>query len=225
MTIKNWPDDSRPREKLIKQGSASLSDAELLAIFIRNGLKGQTALDISHELFIQFGSWNNIIQADRATLCKTPGLGIAKYVELQAVSEVNRRCAKEMLIATDVLKDTHATHKYLLSKMKDYRREVFACLFLNSANHLIVFQELFYGTVNMASVHPREVVKAALECNAVGAIAVHNHPSGNIKPSKADISVTEQLKKALELVEVCLLDHVIIGKGSDVTSFREQGLL
>lgn len=225
MTIKEWPHDERPREKLLKQGAESLSDAELMAIFIRNGVKGQTALDVSHELFIQFGNWNNIMLADRKLLCKIPGLGLAKYVELQAMNEVVRRYAKERLIARDVLKDTQSTYRYLVAKMKNYHREVFACLFLNSANHLIAFQELFYGTVNMTNVHPREVVKAALECNAVGIIAVHNHPSGQVIPSEADIQVTFHLRKALALVEIRLLDHVIVGRGGAATSFIEQGLL
>jgi DNA repair protein RadC len=225
MTIKEWPRDERPREKLLKQGAATLSDAELMAIFIRNGFKGQTALDISHELFIQFRNWSNIMLADKKLFCDIPGLGLAKYVELQAVNEVARRCAKEPLMVNDVLKDTQATYRYLMAKMKNYRREVFACLFLNSANHLITFQELFYGTINMTNIHPREVVKAALECNAVGMIAVHNHPSGQVMPSEADVHVTRHLKQALALVEIRLLDHVIVGKGGAVTSFIERGLL
>jgi DNA repair protein RadC len=230
MKIKEWPRDERPREKLLKHGAATLSDAELMAIIIRNGFKGrngfkQTALDISHELFIQLGSWNNIMTSDSKLFCEIPGLGITKYVELQTVNEIGRRCAKEPLTVNNVLKDTQATYRYLVAKMKDYRREVFACLFLNSAHHLISFQELFYGTVNMSSVHPREIVKAALECNAVGVIAVHNHPSGQVKPSEADIQVTYHLKQALALFEISLLDHVIIGKGGAVSSFIEQGLL
>jgi len=225
MTIKKWPLEARPREKLLKHGATTLSDAELLTIFLGSGVKGQTALDISHELFIRFKSWNNIMLADRELFCQTRGLGLAKYIELQAVNEVARRSAKETLMVSDVLKDTKATHHYLVAKMKDYRREVFACLFLNSANHLIAFQELFYGTVNMTNIHPREVIKAALDCNAVALIAVHNHPSGQVKPSEADIQVTYHLKQALELVEIRLLDHVIIGKGGKVTSFIEQGLL
>jgi DNA repair protein RadC len=163
--------------------------------------------------------------ADRKSFCEIPGLGLAKYVELQAVHEVGRRCAKEHLMVKDVLKDTKATYRYLIAKMKNYHREVFACLFLNSANHLIAFQELFYGTVNMTNVHPREVVKAALEYNAMGVIAVHNHPSGQVMPSEADMRVTCHLKQALELLEIRLLDHVIVGKGGAVTSFIEQGLL
>lgn len=225
MIIKNWPEEERPREKLLQYGAASLSDAELLAIFVRNGLKGQTALDISHEVFIQFGTWNNIMVTEQKKLCEIPGIGLAKYVELQAVNEVGIRCAKEPLLTKDVMKNTKDTYNYLVARMKNYKREVFGCLFLNNANQLISFQELFYGTVNMTSVHPREVVKAALDCNAVGAIAVHNHPSGETSPSHSDLQVTTQLKKALELVEVRLLDHVIVGKGGNVSSFLEQGLL
>ncbi len=225
MKIKDWPCPERPREKLLHHGAAFLSDAELLAIFIRNGLKGQTALDISHEVFIQFGTWNNIVSADRKQLCRIPGLGIAKYVELKAIDEVAKRCAKEPLIISDILKDTHATYRYLSTKMKHYKREVFACLFLNNANQLISFQELFYGTINVATIHIREVVKAALDCNAVGAIAVHNHPSGDTTPSHADITVTHRLKEALALVEVRLFDHIIIGKGNQVNSFLEKGLV
>lgn len=225
MAIKHWPYETRPREKLLREGAAHLSDAELMAIFVRNGSRGQSALDISYELFIQFGSWNNIMAADKKSFCKISGLGIAKYVELQAISEVSKRCAKEPLLVNDVLKDTQSTYRYLIAKMKDYQREIFACLFLNNANHLISFQELFYGTVNMTNVHPREVVKAALDCNAVGAIIVHNHPSGQLVPSEADIQVTHHLKQALNLVEVHLLDHIIVGRGGGALSFKEQNLL
>ena len=225
MAIKHWPREERPREKLLAYGASSLSDAELMAIFIRNGCKGQSALDISHELFIQFCTWNNIMVADREAFCKIPGLGLAKYIELQAVNEVGKRSAKEPLMVNDVFKNTQATYRYVVAKMKDYRREVFACLFLNSANHLLLFQELFYGTVNMANIHPREVVKAALDCNAVGVIAVHNHPSGDVTPSNADIQVTRYLKQALSLIEIRLLDHIIVGRGGKVNSFLECGMI
>jgi DNA repair protein RadC len=225
MSIKDWPDEIRPREKLLKYGPEALSDAELMAIFIRNGSRGQSALDISHELFIQLGSWNNILTVDQKVFCRIPGLGIAKYIELQAISEVNRRCAQEPLLKNNILKNTQATYRFLRAKMENYRREVFACLFLNNAYHLISFQELFYGTINMTNVHSREVVKAALDCNAVAVIAVHNHPSGQVVPSEADIHVTHYLKRALALMEINLLDHIIIGKGGATSSFKEQGLL
>ncbi len=178
MPIKDWPDEVRPREKLLKHGAESLSDAELMAIFIRNGSRSQSALDIGHELFIRFGGWNNILTLDKTLFCTIPGLGMAKYIELQAVSEMNRRCAQESLLNNNVLQNTQATYRFLAAKMKNYQREVFACLFLNNAYHLIAFKELFYGTVNTTNVHAREVVKAALHYNAVGVIAVHNHPSG-----------------------------------------------
>lgn len=225
MSIKNWPAGDRPREKLRMLGAAALSDAELLAIFIQTGIKGQTALDISREVFIQFGSWSNIVLADFETFCLVPGLGLAKYVMLQAAYEIGKRCAREPLMIQDVLQDTQATYRYLAAKMKDYKREVFACLFLNNANHLIEFEELFYGTVNLSTIHAREVVHAALNHNAVAVIAVHNHPSGVVTPSEADIRVTQCLKQALTPVEVQLLDHIIVGKGGAIASFAEQGLL
>lgn len=225
MSIKQWPVGDRPRERLLQQGASTLSDTELLAIFVQTGVKGQTALDISREVFIQFGSWAEMLATDCETFCQVPGLGMAKYVLLQAAYELGKRCAREPLMTHDVLKDTQATYRYLVAKMKDYKREVFACLFLNNANHLIKYQELFYGTVNLSTVHAREVVKAALDWNAVGLIAVHNHPSGIVYPSEADICVTQHLQKALEPVDIRLLDHVIVGKGGGIASFVEQGLL
>jgi DNA repair protein RadC len=225
MAIKDWPLDDRPREKLLAQGATHLSDAEILSIFIRTGMKGQSALDISRELFIQFGSWTSLMTTELKTFCQIPGLGMTKYVALQAACEVGRRYAQEPLQMRDVFSNARITYRFLSAKMKDYTREVFACLFLNNANHLIKFQELFYGTVNLSTVHPREIIKAALDEHAVAVIAVHNHPSGVVTPSPADIRVTQRLKQALSFVDIRLLDHIIVGKGGVITSFMEQGLL
>jgi DNA repair protein RadC len=225
MPIKDWPEGERPREKLLKQGAGSLSDAELLSIFVGSGTQGRSALDISRDAFIQHGSWNNLLSASPKAFCQTQGLGLTHYVKVQAAQEVGKRSLNEPMVVCDVLKNTPDVRRFVMARMKDYTREVFACLFLNSANHMVRFQELFYGTINAAAVYAREVVIAALHWGAVSVIIAHNHPSGVPTPSDADIHITQRLKKALETVDIRLLDHIIVGKGGASTSFFEQGLL
>ncbi|MGD8642530.1 MAG: DNA repair protein RadC [Gammaproteobacteria bacterium] len=222
MAIADWPVHERPREKMLLRGAGALSDAELLAIFLRTGVKGKSAVDLARELLIRFGSLRGLLEADRQTFCDSPGLGEAKYIQLQATVEMSRRYLAEKIQRGDALQNPDDTRQYLMAQMRDHRQEVFACLYLDNRHRVISFDEMFYGTINMASVHPREIVQRALKHNASAVILSHNHPSGVAEPSTADIELTKQLQKALALVEVRVLDHVVVGDGSSV-SFAERG--
>jgi DNA repair protein RadC len=224
MRITDWPADERPREKLLEQGADVLSDAELLAIFLRIGIKGKTAVDLAQDLLEDFGSLQALMQADYANFTKAKGLGAAKYAQLQAVLEMARRHTFEELDRGDVLSSPEATRAYLSQKLRHYQHEVFACLFLDNQHHILEFEELFSGTIDGASVYPREVVKKALQHNAAAIIFAHNHPSGVVEPSQADRHITDKLKQALSLVDIRVLDHFIIGDGQPY-SFAEHGLL
>lgn len=223
MAITNWPASERPREKLLLQGPASLSDAELLAIFLRTGVPGKTAVDLARELLTEYGSLRALLDTDKASFCRGKGLGLAKYVQLQAVLEMARRHLYERLKRSDVLRSPADTRTYVTARLRDYPHEVFACLFLDARHRVIAFEELFRGTIHSASVHPREVVKRALAHNAAAAIFAHNHPSGVAEPSRADEQLTRLLQQTLALVDVRVLDHLIVGDG--VVSFAERGLL
>lgn len=222
MAIVDWPTHERPREKMLLRGAEALSDAELLAIFLRTGTKGKTAVDLARELLIQFGSLRALLEADCQQFCRSPGLGEAKYTQLQATLEMSRRYLAEKMARGDALNNPADTHRFLMARMRDYRQEVFACLYLDNRHRVISFDEMFYGTINMASVHPREIVQRALKHNASAVILAHNHPSGIAEPSQADRDLTNQLQKALALVEVRVLDHVVVGDGTTV-SFAERG--
>ena len=224
MSITDWPKDERPREKMLLRGADALSDAELLAIFLRTGTKGKSAVDLARELLEQFGGLRSLLNADKKTFCSCIGLGEAKYTQLQATLEMSRRHLAESLQRTDVLSNPNDTRRFLLSRMRDYHYEVFACLFLDNRNRVISFDEMFFGTINGTSVHPREVVKRALKHNAAAIILAHNHPSGVAEPSQADRSLTDQLKSALEMIDTRVLDHLVIGDG-EVVSFAERGYL
>jgi DNA repair protein RadC len=224
MPIPNWPAHERPREKLLAQGAATLSDAELLAIFLRTGARGKSAVDLGRNLLHEFGSLRYIVEADYERFCQGYGLGAAKYTQLQAALEIAKRYLHETLKRTPALHNPKNTHDYLTAHLRNHEHEVFACLFLDSAHHVIRFDKLFYGTINHATVHPREIVKRALLCNAAAVILAHNHPSGIAEPSQADKQITRCIQKALQLVDVKVLDHMIIGDGH-VTSFAERGLL
>lgn len=224
MPITDWPKDERPREKMLLRGPDALSDAELLAIFLRTGTKGKSAVDLARDLLDQFGGLRSLLNADKKAFCNCLGLGEAKYAQLQATLEMSRRHLAESLQRTDVLSNPNDTHRYLISRMRDYHYEVFACLFLDNRNRIISFDEMFFGTINGATVHPREVVKRALKHNAAAVILAHNHPSGVAEPSHADKSLTDHLKSALELVDIRVLDHFVIGDG-EVVSFAERGIL
>lgn len=224
MSIRHWPENERPREKLLASGPQALSDAELLAIFLRTGSSGQNAVDLARGLIVEFGGLRGLMQADRHRLCATRGLGSAKYAQLQAVLELARRHLKEAMVRGDTMKNPVETKAYIYSRLRDYPYEVFACLFLDSRHRVIGYEELFKGTIDGASVHPREVLRRALQHNAAAVILAHNHPSGVAEPSEADRRITRRLCDALGLVDIRVLDHFVIGDRHCV-SFAERGLL
>jgi DNA repair protein RadC len=224
MAIRNWPRDERPREKLLLRGPAALSDAELLAIFLRTGVRGKSAVSLARELLLEYRSLRNLLAADRQTFCASHGLGNAKYVQLQAVLEMARRHQREKLARQDALTSPAQTQTYLQARLSDYPYEVFACLFLDNRHRVIEYEELFRGTIDGASVHPREVVRRALLHNAAALILAHNHPSGVAEPSEADRRITQRIGDALALVDVRVLDHVVVAAGTFV-SMAERGLL
>jgi len=222
MAIKHWPQENRPREKLLKKGPQALTDAELLAIFLRVGRKGVNAIDMARELIGHFGGLSPLLKADQATFCGAKGLGTAKYCQLQATLELTKRYLEEQLCSEYVFNSPDKVRDYLAVQMRDYQREVFSVLLLDSRHRLIEFAELFKGTINAASVYPRELAKLALQKNAAAVIVAHNHPSGNAEPSQADIEITKQLKISLDTLDIRLLDHFIIGKG-EVVSLADLG--
>ena len=224
MAITDWPASERPREKLLQQGAAALSDAELLAIFLRTGVAGKSALDLARELLERFGGLRPLLAASRETFCAAPGLGNAKYAQLQAVLEMAHRCLGEELARGDALSSPEQTRNYLRLRLQGYPYEVFGCLFLDNRHRVIAYEELFRGTINGASVHPREVVRRALHHNAAALIFAHNHPSGVAEPSQADRLITQRLKEALALIDVRVLDHVVVG-GNQSRSLAEMGWL
>ncbi|MFV2031899.1 MAG: DNA repair protein RadC [Gammaproteobacteria bacterium] len=223
MAITDWPSEERPREKLLIKGAHALSDAELLAIFLRTGIQGVSAVALSRQLLASFGSLRALLTASQTSFCSYRGLGPAKYAQLQAVLEMANRHMSETLKRNDCLTNPADTVSYLRAQLRDYPHEVFACLMLDNRNRVIAFREMFRGTVDGASVYPREVVKQALADNAACVILAHNHPSGVAEPSQADIQITERLKKALALVDIRVLDHVIIGE--ETLCFSERGLI
>jgi DNA repair protein RadC len=224
MSITNWPLSERPREKLLARGASHLSDAELLAIFLRIGIKGKSALDLARDLLSAYGSIRALLKADLEDFCTQPGMGSAKYAQLQACMELANRCLGETLVSTDLLNNRLKTENFLIHKLRDRTQEVFACLFLDSKNYLLAYKELFVGTINSSVVYPREVVQEALKQNAVSVIFAHNHPSGDSTPSRADKAITLKLREALNLVDIRVCDHFIIGNG-EITSFAEKSLL
>ncbi|MCP5161336.1 MAG: DNA repair protein RadC [Hahellaceae bacterium] len=224
MAITDWPINERPREKLLKKGAHTLSDAELLAIFLRTGIPGKTAVDLARDLLTQFSSLNALLSASQTAFCKAPGLGLAKYAHLQAVLEMARRHLLEDVEKSDCLTHPQQVRHYLSAKIGRLPYEVFCCLFLDSQHRVLRIEELFRGTIDSASVYPREIVSQSLHHNAAAVIFAHNHPSGQIEPSQADIQITQRLKQALELIDVRVLDHFIIG-ATNTLSFAERGLI
>ncbi len=222
MRINDWPMAERPREKLIERGPQALSDAELLAIFLRTGSRGMSAVDLARQLLSRFGSLRSLLDANQEVFCEAHGLGPAKYVQCQAALELSRRHLDETLQRNEVFTDPRTVKRYLSTRLRDRQREVFACLFLDTRHRLIQYEELFFGTIDGASVHPREVVKQALANHAAAVIIAHNHPSGVAEPSRSDLAITERLVEALQLVEIRVLDHFIIGDG-EPWSFAEHG--
>ncbi len=224
MSIKDWPEDERPREKLLQRGANALTDAELLAIFLRIGVAGKSAVDLAKDLLLEFGSLKELLNADQQRFCKSKGLGQAKYAQLQAVLEMARRHFAEILQRGNALTSPEITRAYLSAQIRGYNFEVFACLFLDNQHRVISWEELFRGTLDGASVYPREVAKRALFHNAAAVIFAHNHPSGISEPSQADKQITDKLRQALGLFDVRVLDHFIVGDGEPY-SFAEHGLL
>ncbi len=222
MAIHQWPEYQRPREKPLAKGSKALSDQELLAIFLRTGVSGMSAIDLAAKLITEFGGLGALLNANQARFCSIKGLGLAKYCQLRATLELTERYLGEQLNNNDIFTSPKQVEDYLSVQMRDYQREVFSVLLLDSRHQLLGYHELFHGTIDTTSVHPREVVKLALEKNAAAVIVAHNHPSGMAEPSNADIDITQRLKTALALIDIRLLDHFIIGRG-DITSLSNEG--
>ena len=224
MAIRDWPASERPREKLLERGAQALSDAELLAIFLRTGIVGKSAVDLARELLAHYGGLRPLLNASRDQFCAAPGLGVAKYVQLQAVLEIARRHLGEALVQRQALRDPRDARRFLTAQLRDLDHEAFAALFLDSQHRVLAFEVLARGTIDAASVYPREVVKKALRHQSAALILAHNHPSGVAEPSAADRSLTTRLKDALALIDVRVLDHFVVGDCEPV-SFAERGWL
>lgn len=224
MSIVDWPAGERPREKLMQRGATALSDAELLAIFLRTGVAGKSAVDLARELLERFGDLTRLFAADEKSFCAVHGMGPAKYVQLQAVLEMARRALQEQMSCGDALNSPRAVREYLQLLLNGRQQEVFVVLFLDAQHRVIAAEELFQGTLTQTSVYPREVVKRALYHNAAAVILAHNHPSGVAEPSQSDQLLTDALKQALQLVDVRVLDHFIVA-GMNGCSFAEKGML
>lgn len=225
MAITDWPEEERPRERLLAYGAASLSDAELLAIFLRVGMRGKSAVDLARESIAHFGGLNGLFSASRTEFSAIPGMGTAKYAQLQAVLEMARRALGEDLRARDAFSDPAAVRDYLRLQLSALPHEVFFVLWLDTRHRLLAAEELFRGTLSQTSVYPREVVKRALAHNAAAAVFAHNHPSGVAEPSQADEMLTRTLFQALSLVDVKVIDHFIVAGQASPLSFAERGLL
>ena len=224
MAITDWPADDRPREKLLKRGAAALSDAELVAIFLRTGVTGKSAVDLARDMLREFGSLTALCGADQQSFCKIHGLGEAKFVQLQAVLEMAQRALGEKLKQGVALNSPQAVRDFLWLRLHNRPHEVFVVVFVDAQNRVLAVEDLFTGTLTHTSVYPREVVKRALFHNAAAVIFAHNHPSGVCEPSRADEMLTANLKRALALVEVSVLDHFVVGTDSTL-SFAERGFL
>jgi DNA repair protein RadC len=222
MGIRDWPKDARPREKLLARGAAALTDAELVAVFLRTGLPGKSAVDLARELIERFGGLGGLCRADRQSACAAPGVGEAKYALLAAVMEMARRTLAEDMIAGDALTSPQAVRDYLRLILRHKAYEVFCCVFLDAQHRVLAVEELFRGTLTQTSVYPREIVKRALDHNAAALILAHNHPSGVAEPSQADRQLTRRLADALALIDVRVLDHFIVA-GNTSLSFMESG--
>ena len=222
MRINDWPLAERPRERLLDSGPNSLSDAELLAILLRTGQQGQSALDLARALIQHFGNLRGLLEADQKQLCAQPGLGPAKVAQIQAALELARRHLQARLERGDALTSPNDTRKFLIAKLRHQPHEQFCALMLDTRNRVIRFETLFHGSIDVAHVHPRVVAERALKAQAASVIIAHNHPSGVAEPSQADLAITRKLRDALGLLDIRLLDHFIVGDG-DVVSLAERG--
>ncbi|MEI7237777.1 DNA repair protein RadC [Pectobacterium brasiliense] len=217
-----WEKGLAPREKLVRLGAESLTDVELLAIFLRTGLPGVHVMQLAEDLLTHFGSLYQLMAADQSAFHDARGVGISKYTQLKAIAELSRRLFFSRLAKEDAMLNPEATGQYLQLLLSRREREVFLVLFLDNQHHVIRHQEMFVGTINSVEVHPREIVREALKANAAALILAHNHPSGKAEPSQADRAITEQIVKACLLMEIRVLDHLVIGHGEYV-SFAERG--
>ncbi|NWK79068.1 DNA repair protein RadC [Aquitalea sp. LB_tupeE] len=224
MSINDWPLAERPREKLLARGAAALSDAELLAIFLRTGIKGRTAVDMARQLLAEFGSLAALLNCDLAAFERCPGLGAAKYAQLMASKELARRALAEEMNLSDALSSPDAVKDYLRWVIGRRDIEVFVVLFLTAQHRVITVEEVASGTLTETRVYPREVARRCLQHNAAAVIVAHNHPSGVAEPSAADRALTGSLTQTLALVDCCLLDHFVV-TGSQAVSFAERGWL
>ena len=224
MSLKDLPAEMRPREKLLARGGAALSDVELLALLLRTGLAGQGVFELAAQVLREFDGFAGLLRAEAADLQRIKGLGPAKRAEIAAVVEMARRALAQPLQAAPVFDAPQRVKDYVALQLGARAQEVFAVLFLDSRHRLLALEEMFHGTLGHTSVHPREVVRRALQLNAGAVILAHNHPSGVAEPSRADEFLTHALKNALQLVDVRVLDHLVVGQGS-VVSFAERGLL
>ena len=224
MALKDWPTESLPREKLLSRGVKALSDAELLAIFLRTGVSGMNVIELSAHLLTEFGSLRHLFAADKDAFCSHKGLGIAKFVQLQAVLEMNVRYLEETLKNKSIVRSSVQIRSYLSQLLRNREREVFYVLFLDNQHQMLSGEVLFEGTIHSASVYPGEVVKRSLEFNAAAVILAHNHPSGASEPSQANRQITQKIRAALNLVDIRVLDHFIVGEEA-IVSFAERGWL
>ena len=222
--IKDWPVQDRPREKLLQQGPESLSDSELLAIFLRTGIPGKNAVDLARDILKKTGGLQALLKMPSSILCTYPGLGKAKCAQIQACLELGRRYWYQAIRSEPLCHQPEALHRYLMACLGDHSREVFACLLLDVHDRMLRFDHLSAGTLQEAAVYPREIVKHVLLHNAAGVILVHNHPSGQVEPSQADQQLTQHLVRLLSEVGVKVVDHVIVGHGRSF-SFCAHGLL
>lgn len=212
-----------PREKLLQQGVEALSAQELLAIFLRTGIRGIPVMQLSENVLKTFGSLRGLLTASVEDFCKVKGLGKTQYIQLQATKEMTKRYLSQQMEANKTISEPYMAIMYFQSELEHWEREVFMVIFLDNQNRLIRTEKMFFGTINQASVHPREVVKAALKCNAAAIIIAHNHPSGECTPSDADRNLTRRIELACDLVDIRFVDHIIVGKG-DYFSFEEEKL-
>ncbi len=224
MSIADWPAGERPREKLLQRGAAALSDAELLAIFLRTGVVGKSAVDLARDVLARFGTLTRLFASEEREFCDMRGMGRAKYVQLQAVLEMSRRALQEEMRSGDALNSPRMVREYLQLLLRARQQEVFVAIFLDAQHRVVAAEELFQGTLTQTSVYPREVVKRALHHNAAAVIFAHNHPSGVAEPSDSDRLLTGALKQSLQLIDVRVLDHFIVA-GACCLSFAEKGML
>ncbi|WP_032097280.1 MULTISPECIES: RadC family protein [unclassified Alteromonas] len=224
MTIKAWPFGERPREKLLTSGAQSLSDAELIAVLFGKGVKGKSAVELAHDMLNELGTLREVVTVSEERFTSLKGIGRCSYAQFQAAFEIFRRNLEIQLTRQDAFHNVDDTKQYLQAKLRDCEQEKFALLMLNSQHQLIAFRVMFTGTINSAAVYPRELIKQVMKDNAAAVILVHNHPSGIAEPSHADIRLTSEIKSAMGMIDVPVLDHFVVGD-KETVSFAQRGLL